>query len=91
MSHEWLKMLQEAQTDHDRAKAVFAFRKQVVENKTVEELRKALGVSTTVTAATRDVSLPQSRRFVAASGDEHLECNEYLDHDGGLSGQCVLK
>jgi len=47
MSHEWLKMLQEAQTDHDRAKAVFAFRKQVVENKTVEELRKALGVSTT--------------------------------------------
>ena len=44
MSHEWLKMLQEAQTDHDRAKAVFAFRKQVVENKTVEELRKALGV-----------------------------------------------
>jgi len=46
MSHDnqWLKMLNEAQTDHDRAKAVFAFRKQVVENKTVEELRKALGV-----------------------------------------------
>ena len=90
MSHEWLKMLQEAQTDHDRAKAVFAFRKQVVENKTVEELRKALGVSTTVTA-TRDVSLPQSRRFVAASGDEHHACNEKREHERGLSGQGVLK
>jgi hypothetical protein len=38
----------EAKTDRERADIVFAFRQQVLKDKTLEEMQKALGVPTSV-------------------------------------------
>lgn len=40
----------EAKTDRERADAVFAFRQQVLKDKTLEEMQKALGVPASIAA-----------------------------------------
>jgi hypothetical protein len=44
-SADWTSLLRDAKTERERALAVFAFRQQLVKDKTVDELRRALGVS----------------------------------------------
>jgi hypothetical protein len=52
----------EAKTDRERADVVFAFRQQMLKDKTLEEIQKALGVPTSV--ATGDAGGKLSGRCV---------------------------